>query len=70
MDDLPGVVLETEDARNAKGDRSELLTSADLGLESLHLDEVRKLRRFVLGYLLEASELAERSVVIPEQLFV
>ena len=58
MDDLPGVVFGSEDARNPKGNWSELLPSADLGLEPLDLHEVRKLRSFVLGYLLEARELA------------
>jgi hypothetical protein len=57
MDDLPGVVFGSEDARNPKGNWSELLPSADLGLEALDLHEVRKLRSFILGYLLEAREL-------------
>lgn len=58
MDDLPGVVFRSEDARNPQGNWSELLPSADLGLEPLYLDEVRKLRCFVPGDPLEARELA------------
>ena len=62
MDDLPGVVFVSEDARNPKRNWRELLPSADLGLEPLYLHEVRKLRSFILGYPLEARELAVRVI--------
>ena len=58
MHDFPGVVFRSEDAGNTKGDRNDLLPSADLGVEALYLHEVGKLRSFVLRHLLEASELA------------
>src|SRR5215211_8668322 len=58
MHNLPHTVFTPKYARNAQGNRSELLPSANLGLVALHLHNVGKLRSYVLRYVLKANDLA------------
>jgi hypothetical protein len=58
MHNLPNTVFTPKDARNAQGNRSELLASANLGLVPLYLYDVGKLRSYVLRYVLKANDLA------------
>jgi hypothetical protein len=58
MHNLLNTVFTPKDARNAQGNRSELLTSANFGLVPLYLYDVGKLRSYVLRYGLNANDLA------------
>src|SRR5215212_3950293 len=58
MHNLPDTLFTPKDARNAQGNRSELLPPANLGLVALHLHDIGKLRVCVLRYQLEANDLA------------
>ena len=58
MHNLPNTVFTPKDARNAQGNRSEILASANLGPVPLYLYDVGKLRSCVLRYVLKANDLA------------
>jgi len=58
MHDLPGTVFRPKDACRPQSDWGDLLASANLDLEPLYLDDVRKVGSHILRYVLKASELA------------
>src|SRR5215204_2489447 len=55
---FPGAIFRPKDRRNPHGNRCDIIPALDLGLASLHLDCVGKLRSYVLCYVLKASGLA------------
>lgn len=56
MYDLPGTAFRPKDACRPESDWRDLLASANLDLEPLYLDDVRKVGSHILRYVLKASD--------------
>src|SRR5438132_14014235 len=57
MHDLPGSILSAKDGCDPQSPRSDLLVTADLGFETLYLDDIRQIRRNVPSCRLEPGGL-------------
>ncbi len=55
---LPGALFRSKDHRNPQSERGDVLPPANLGLRTLYLHNVGKLRSHILRYDLGADELA------------
>jgi len=58
MADLPTVLLTTKDGGDPKRNRGHLLSSTDLRLEALDLEDVGELRTFMIRYPIKSHSFA------------